>query len=277
MARNFRELLDKNWAQQKFLCVGLDPDFENVPAHLKRGSLHDALLSFNRGIIDATADIAGSYKPNTAFYEAHGDEGWEVLRETIQYIHEKVPDAPVIADAKRGDIGHTNNGYVNAMFGYLKADAITVHPYLGSEALRPFLDQADKGVIVLCRTSNPGASEVQDVRVGDVPLYQEIARMVAQSWNTNGNCALVVGATYPEELALVRSIAPELPILIPGIGTQGGDVEKTVQNGRDARGAGMIIASSRSIMYASDGEDFADAARCSAQALDSAIRRAAVR
>lgn len=272
MARDFRELLEKNWSQQKFLCVGLDPDYEKVPEYLKQDGAHNALLAFNRGIIDATKDIAGSYKPNTAFYEAHGDIGWEVLRETIQYIHEQAPDAPVIADAKRGDIGNTNNGYVDAIFGYLQADAITVHPYLGSEALKPFLDRSDKGVIVLCRTSNPGAREVQDMEVGGTPLYQAVARMVSESWNGNGNCALVVGATYPDELAAVRSIARDMPILIPGIGAQGGDIEKTVQNGKDARGAGIIIASSRAIMYASNGTDFEAAARAAAQELDSAIR-----
>ncbi len=277
MVRNFRDMLEKNWAAGKFLCVGLDPDFEKVPEHLKRHGIHDALLAFNRGIIDATADIAGSYKPNTAFYEAYGDIGWEVLRETIQYIRENAPDAPVIADAKRGDIGNSNNGYVDAIFKHLQADAITVHPYLGAEALKPFLEQSDKGVIVLCRTSNPGAREVQDLLVGDIPLYQAVARMVADSWNANGNCALVVGATYPNELALVRSIAPDLPILIPGVGAQGGDVKKTIENGRDARGCGMIIASSRAIMYASNGTDFEEAAHRAAYALDSAIREAAVR
>ncbi len=270
-------MLEQNWAQQKFLCVGLDPDITKMPAHLQGLGKKDAIVSFNRGIIDATADIAGSYKPNTAFYEAHGEAGWEALRETIAYIKERSPDAPVIADAKRGDIGNTNNGYVDAVFTHLGADAITVHPYLGSEALKPFLDQADKGVIVLCRTSNAGAHEVQDLRVGDIPLYLAIARMVSESWNTKGNCALVVGATYPDELGTVRSVVGDMPILIPGIGAQGGDIEKTVMNGRDARGAGMIIASSRSIMYASDGPDFIEAAHAAAHTLDSAIRAAAVR
>lgn len=270
-------MLESNWAKQKFLSVGLDPVFDQMPEHLKSLGPEQAIVAFNRAIIDATADIAGSYKPNTAFYEAYGDAGWRALTETVRYIQETVPNAPVIADAKRGDIGNTNNGYAEAIFRDLKADAITVHPYLGSEALAPFLDCADKGVIVLCRTSNPGAHEVQDLRVGDIPLYLCVARMVADSWNRNGNCALVVGATYPDELAAVRSIAKDLPILIPGIGAQGGDVEKTVSSGRDARGAGMIIASSRAIMYASNKADFAEAARSAAQELDSAIRAAAVR
>ncbi len=183
----------------------------------------------------------------------------------------------MIADSKRGDIGSTNNGYVQSVFGNLQADAITVHPYLGAEALKPFLDNPDIGVIVLCRTSNEGAREIQDLLVDDVPLYQVIARKVAEEWNENGNCALVVGATYPEELRLVRTIAPGLPILIPGIGAQGGDLEKTVRSGIDERGSGIIISASRAIMYASSGEDFAEAAGRCAQDMHSAIMKAAVR
>lgn len=270
--RNFRDLLEHNWSEQKFLCVGLDPDYEKIPEHLKADGMHDALLAFNREIIDATKDIAGSYKPNTAFYEAYGDMGWEVLRETIEYIHAVVPHAPVIADAKRADIGNTNHGYVEAIFRHLHADALTVHPYLGSEALKPFLEEKDKGVIVLCRTSNSGSGELQDLDVDGVPLYLAVARMVNDSWNENGNCALVVGATYPDELARVRTVAPHLPILIPGIGVQGGDVQKTVHSGLDSGGKGIIIASSRAIMYASSGTDFAEAARSAAQEFDRAIR-----
>jgi orotidine-5'-phosphate decarboxylase len=275
MSRNFRKLIDAKWQQKKFLCVGLDPDFEKIPAHLRGHGVHDALLAFNRAIIDATKDIVCAYKPNSAFYEAHGDIGWEVLRETIQYIREHAPDVAVILDAKRADIGNTNNGYIAAAFGNLQADAITVHPYLGSDALMPFLEQQDIGVIVLCRTSNPGAGEVQDLQVGNEPLYLAIARMVAEKWDVNGNCALVVGATYPDELRNVRAVAPDLPILIPGVGAQGGDVESTVRAGIDARGGGIIITASRSIIYASGGEDFAEAARESAQTCDRAIREAA--
>ncbi len=272
MTRNFRALIDSQWAMSKFLCVGLDPDFDKLPTQLKGLGVREGLLAFNRGIIDATAGIAGSYKPNTAFYEAHGAEGWDVLKETIRYINEKAPLAPVIADAKRGDIGNTNNGYVSALFGDLNADAVTVHPYLGSEALKPFLDQKDKGVFVLCRTSNAGGGELQDLDVSGAPLYSHIARIVADSWNVNGNCGLVIGATYPEELASVRSITPSIPLLIPGIGAQGGDLVATV---RAARGH-MLISSSRSIMYASSGEDFAEAASRSAQELHNAIINAAV-
>ncbi len=277
MARNFRELLESQWAEQKFLCVGLDPDLSKIPQHLKSLSARDALFLFNKAIIDATADIAGSFKPNTAFFEAYGDEGWGALKDVITYIRTSAPGALVIADAKRGDIGNTNNGYVSAIFDYLGADAITVHPYLGAEALQPFLDRSDKGVIVLCRTSNAGSGELQDLNVGGEPLYMRVARLVHDSWNTHGNCALVVGATYPDDIAKVRSITPDMPLLIPGIGAQGGDVEKTVVRAMDARGAGMIIASSRAVMYASSEPDFQDAARRVARELDSAIRKAAVR
>ena len=272
MARHFGDLTTAQWAQQKLLCVRLDSDYEKLPEHLRELGVRQALVAFNRAIVDATKDIAGSYKPNTAFYEAHGDEGWAALRETIQYIHEQAESIPVIVDAKRADIGNTNNGYVDAIFENLRADAITVHPYLGREALAPFLAREEKGIIVLCRTSNPGSGEFQDLAVDGEPLYLRVARRVSEEWNEKGNCALVVGATYPEELAKVRAVT-QLPILIPGIGAQGGDIEKTVAAGKDSTGAGMMIAASRSILFASSGKDFAEAAARSAQELDSAIRK----
>lgn len=267
--KSFRAMLEHNSAQQKFLCVGLDPDFNKIPKHLQVLGPRDGLLVFNRTIIDATADVAGSYKPNTAFYEAYGEAGWDVLGQTVEYIRERAPAAIVIADAKRGDIGHTNNGYVQALFRQLEADAVTVHPYLGAEALQPFLQEKNKGVFILCKTSNQGAAEIQDLIVDKTPLYMHIARMVQESWNVNDNCGLVVGATYPEEIQRVREVAPTLPFLIPGIGAQGGSVEATV---RAARGGPMLISASRSILYASSGEDFAEAARSSAQELHRAIR-----
>ena len=271
MSRHFGELTKAQWARQKFLSVGLDSELTKLPDDLRQLGVREALVGFNRAIIDATKDIAGSYKPNTAFYEAHGDEGWAALRETIQYIQEQAPETPVIVDAKRADIGNTNNGYVDAIFENLRADAITVHPYLGKEALAPFLARKEKGIIVLCRTSNPGSGEFQDLDVDGEPLYLRVARRVSEAWNDAGNCALVVGATYPEELAKVRAIS-QLPILIPGIGAQGGDIGKTVAAGKDSAGAGMMIAASRSIIFASSGADFAEAARKSAQELDSAIK-----
>ena len=271
MERHFSDLLARSQSSQKFLCVGLDPEFSKIPEHLRALGVRDGLRAFNRAIIDATHDIAGSYKPNTAFYEAYGADGWDVLRETVAYINSTVPETVVIADAKRADIGNTNNGYAEAIFGSAGADAITVHPYLGSEALRPFLDRKDKGVFVLCRTSNPGSGEMQDLNVDGMPLYERVARSVHTSWNVNGNCGLVVGATYPTELTSVREIT-DMPILIPGIGAQGGDVDETVR----AAKRNMLISVSRAILYVSDGPDFAEAARRSAQELHSSIIKAAV-
>lgn len=185
------------------------------------------------------------------------------LYQTVRYIKNNYPHIPVILDAKRADIGSTNDGYVKATFDLMGADAITVHPYLGKEALKPFLDRKDKGTIVLVRTSNPGAGEFQDLTPGEtgLPLYQVVAKNVASSWNENGNCCVVVGATYPKELAEVREIVGNMPILIPGVGAQGGDVEAVVKSGQDSRGMGMIINSSRGIIFASKNEDFAQAAR----------------
>ncbi len=274
MSRDFRKLLEAKWDEGKFLCVGLDPDFEKIPESARKEGTRETIVNFNRAIIDATKDIVCAYKPNSAFYEAHGDEGWSALRETIQYIRDQAPDVAVILDGKRGDIGNTNNGYVESAFNHLHADAVTIQPYLGREAVRPFLDHKDKGVIVLCKTSNDGASEFQDLLVQGAPLYQVVARQVAQKWNSNGNCALVVGATYPAELAEVRAIAPDMPILIPGIGTQNGDLQKTVAAGKTADGKGMIISASRAVIFASSGKDFAEAARAKAQELHDAITKA---
>lgn len=267
--RNFRKMLEAQWEKGNFVCVGLDSEFSKIPESARRSGnerdidIANTIVAFNRAIVEATKDIVCVYKPNVAFYETHGSDGLNALHRTIVYIHYIAPDVPVILDAKRADIGNTNAGYVKAAFDFLQADAITVHPYLGREALQPFLDQKDKGIIVLCRTSNPGAGEFQDLRVSvdGWKLYQLIAHYVARDWNKNSNCALVVGATYPEELEGVRQIVGDMPILIPGIGAQGGDVEKTVKAGKDSRGKGIIINSSRGIIFASNGPDFAEAAR----------------
>lgn len=265
MKRNFMELLRAQWAKGKFVCVGLDSEYDKIPKSfaLFHGGfgLGSIITKFNKKIVEATVGIVCAYKPNFAFYVAHGEDGIKALHETIAYIHMVAPDVPVILDAKVADIGNTNNGYVQMAFEYLQADAITVHPYLGQEALRPFLDCKDKGVIVICRTSNPGASEFQGDNDVTWPLYKIVAEHVTKKWNKNGNCALVVGATYPEELAEVRKIVGDMPILIPGIGAQGGDVEKTVKAGKDSNNEGMIINSSRGIIFASKNEDFAEAAR----------------
>jgi orotidine-5'-phosphate decarboxylase len=279
--RNFRELLENQWARRNFLCVGLDSDYNNekFPASVKAGGdAAESVRRFNWAIVDATKDLVGAYKPNIAFYEALGEKGWYVLKTTMDYIRTEAPDVPIILDAKRADIGSTNAGYVKGLFDFLKADAITVHPYLGREALAPFLERAEKGIFVLCRTSNPGAGEFQDAWVqtdwsptGTAPLYQYVAFKIAKDWNGKGNCGLVVGATYPEELRMVRQLAPELPILIPAVGAQGGDLEQAVSVGKDSRNRGFIINSSRGIIFASSGADFAEAARRETEKLRDAI------
>lgn len=265
--RIFKNLLAAQWQQGNFLCVGLDPDLEKIPKEFQKGNVVETLVAFNTAIIDATKDLVCAYKPNSAFYERYGADGIRALKDTIAVSRALAPEIPVILDAKRADLDNTNKGYVYSAFDELGADAITVHPYLGSEALEPFLSRQDKGVIVLCRTSNPGAKEFQDLDVGGEPLYMRVARTVQDTWNTRGNCGIVVGATYPEELKKIRSVVPDLPILIPGIGAQGGDLEKSVINGRDSQGGGIIISTSRAVIYAAS-------VRESAQAFDSAIRKA---
>ncbi|HEY4489866.1 MAG TPA: orotidine-5'-phosphate decarboxylase [Candidatus Paceibacterota bacterium] len=296
--RDFRELLQARWDEGKFVCVGLDSELGKIPKSVRMNDdVRTTIYGFNASIVSQTKDLVCAYKINIAFYEAHGVEGIEALRGTIVDIHSKAPYVPVILDAKRADIGNTNAGYVQMAFDYLGVDAITVHPYLGQEALQPFLDRADKGIIVLCRTSNPGAGELQDLLIsvhgeeadtldhggivsgwvssseGQAPLYTHIAYQVSRSWNKNNNCALVVGATYPYELQDVRQIVGDMPILIPGIGAQGGDLEATVRAGKNSRGQGMIINSSRGIIFASSGEDFAEAARRETQKLHDAINQ----
>ncbi|HZU69654.1 MAG TPA: orotidine-5'-phosphate decarboxylase [Ktedonobacteraceae bacterium] len=272
----FIEKLEYCWNQGNLLCVGLDSAYEQLPAKVKSGqTIEEAIFAFNREIIDATHDLVCAYKPNTAFYEAQDREGLQALIRTVRYIRESYSHIPVILDAKRADIGSTNAGYVEAAFDLIGVDAITVHPYLGKEALAPFLARKEKGIIILVKTSNPGAGEFQDLPVGDSqePLYQVVARHVAQSWNDNGNCAVVVGATYPVELKKVRSIIGDMPILIPGIGAQGGEIAATVDAGKDSRGWGMIISSSRAIIFASKEDDFAQVARKAAEELRMEINR----
>ena len=267
--RPFRDLLEARWDCGRFVSVGLDPVWEKLPDVIRAGidggrntaSRAMAVASFCNAIVDATADLACAFKPNAAFFEAFGAPGAEALLAVIRHIAAVAPEVPVIYDAKRGDIGSTNRGYADHAFDELRADAITVHPYLGREALDPFLGRIDKGTIVLVRTSNVGGGEFQDLLVDGEPLYRIVARRVAEAWNGNTNCAVVVGATYPDELAEVRRIVGTMPILIPGIGAQGGDLRRTVEAGRDARGRGMIINSSRGIIYASESDDFAEAAR----------------
>jgi orotidine-5'-phosphate decarboxylase len=254
---------------ESLLCVGLDPEPSRLPA--ARREHPDAIFEFCRAIVDATADLVCCFKPQIAHFAAQRAEG--ALERLIAHIHDAHPGVPVILDAKRGDIGSTAQHYATEAFERYRADAVTANPYLGRDAVQPFLDRADRGVILLCRTSNPGARDLQDLDVGGRPLYQHVARLVAREWNAKGNCALVVGATYPTELAAVRALVGDLPILVPGVGAQGGDVEAVIRNGRNSQGAGLIISSSRAILYASDGIEFADAARAQAQRLRDEINR----
>jgi orotidine-5'-phosphate decarboxylase len=243
------KLLNTSRKNKSWLCIGLDPDPELMP--------RVDVLQFNKAIIEATSDLVCAYKPNLAFYEALGTEGLAILEKTIKYIP---GDIPVIGDAKRGDIGNTAKAYARALFSILGFDAATVNPYLGFDSIEPFISYQDKGVFILCRTSNRGAADFQSLYTNGLPLYEAVARK-AKEWNIHGNIGLVVGATYPEELERIRSICPEMPLLIPGIGAQGGDLASAVGYGVDAQGEKAIINVSRQILYASKEKDFARAAR----------------
>ena len=262
---SFRERLGHvSEANRTLLCVGLDPD----PASM---AVPDA-ADFNRAIVDATADLVCAYKPNLAFYEALGSAGIVALERTVAHIRERAPDVVVIADAKRGDMASSSARYARALFETWGFDAATVNGYQGGEALEPFLDYEDKGVFVLCKTSNPGASEFQDIVLASGRrLFEEVACRAAE-WNTRGNVGLVVGATYPDDLATVRGICPAMPVLLPGVGAQGGDLEASVRAGVDADGRGLVVSSSRGVIYASrEPADFATAARSAAVELRSRI------
>jgi len=260
----FAQQLEGAWKKNDSLvCVGLDPEIERFPAHIRKEP--SPIFQFNRSIIDATADLVCAYKPQFAHYAAY--EAEDQLERTIEYIHRVHPGIPVILDAKRGDIGNTAERYAIEAFERYGADAVTVNPYLGGDSLEPFLRHAERGVLILCRTSNPGAGDLQDLMIEGRPLYQVVAELAARRWNSRGNCLLVVGATYPRELAEVRALVGEMPLLVPGVGAQGGDVEQVVASGRTRSGTGLVISSSRAILYASAGEDFARAARAATASL----------
>lgn len=273
---DFMTSLRQAWSRNgSLVCVGLDPEQSRFPTTLQDD--RDAVFTFCRAIIDATADLVCAYKPQIAHFAALGAE--DTLRRLVAHVHASHPGIPVILDAKRGDIGSTAQHYASEAFDRYGADAVTVNPYLGRDSIQPFLDRADKGVIILCRTSNPGARDLQDLFIRDdggneLRLYQHVAQTVSREWNGNRNCALVVGATYPEELADVRARVGDLPLLVPGVGAQGGDVEAVVRTGRTADGTGLMISSSRAILYAGKGPDYADAARAAASALRDEINRA---
>jgi orotidine-5'-phosphate decarboxylase len=254
----FIEKLERAWdVNGSLVCVGLDPEIERFPPQVVDQA--SPIFQFNKAIIDATADLVCAYKPQFAHYAAY--EAEDQLERTIDYIQSTYPGIPVILDSKRGDVGNTAERYAIEAFERYHADAVTVSPYLGGDSMEPFLKYEDKGVIILCRTSNPGAGDLQDLEVGGRRLFHIVADLAARRWNTRGNCALVVGATYPRELAEVREIVGNMPFLVPGVGAQGGDVAQAVRSGQTAAGAGLVISSSRSILYASSGEDFVSAAR----------------
>ena len=254
----FTQQLEHAWDKNDSLvCVGLDPEIERFPEHIRAGP--SPIFQFNRAVIDATADLVCAYKPQFAHYAAY--EAEDQLERTIEYIHRVHPGLPVILDAKRGDIGNTAERYAIEAFERYGADAVTVNPYLGGDSLEPFLRHAERGVAILCRTSNPGSGDLQDLPVAGRPLYQVVAELAARRWNSRGNCLLVVGATYPHELAEVRALVGDMPLLVPGVGAQGGDVKQVVGSGRTRTGTGLIVSSSRAILYASAGEDFTAAAR----------------
>ncbi len=262
----FHERLALGWAASgSMLCVGLDPDPARMPAPLQGAP--DAALRFCRAIVDATADLVCAFKPQFAHFAAQRAE--PQLEALCTYIRDRYPHVVLVLDAKRGDVGSTAEQYAVEAFGRYGADAVTVNPYLGTDAAEPFLRQG--GVLALCRTSNPGSNDVQDLSVDGEPLYVRVARMVAERWAPHGDCGLVVGATYPEQLRIVREVAGELPILVPGVGTQGGDVAAAVQAGVTADGSGLLVSASRSILYAAADDTFATAARTAAIALRDAI------
>ena len=267
---SFITVLRDRWTSANSLvCVGLDPEPSKFPAQFANDP--DAVFAFCRAIVDAAAEYVCCFKPQIAHFAALGAE--DALQRLIAHIHAAHPGVPVILDSKRGDIGSTAQHYATEAFDRYAADAVTANPYLGRDSLQPFLDRADKGVVILCRTSNPGAADLQDLQVQERPLYQHVAEKIAREWNANGNCALVVGATWPQQLREVRTIVGDMPLLVPGVGAQGGDVEAVVTNAKAADGTGLVVSSSRAILYASSGDDFAEAARAAAKTLRDEINR----
>ena len=268
----FINKLNAAWAaNDSLLCVGLDPDMGRLPAQFQ--SAPDGIYQFCTAIIDATADLACAFKPQIAYFAALGAEGQ--LERICAYLRDKYPHIPLILDSKRGDIGATAKQYAREAYDRYGADAVTVSPYMGSDSVEPYMEWSDRGVIVLCRTSNPGGSDLQFLETDGEPLYLRVASLVADKWNRHGQCGLVVGATFPAELAAVRArVGADMPLLVPGVGAQGGDVLATVQAGCNAAGTGMLINSSRAILYASQGDDWRDAAKAMALQTRDAINAA---
>ncbi len=276
-SNTFTQQLESAWTSQgSMLCVGFDPDPKRLPLSLQ--GKPEGIFEFCREIADSTADLVCSFKPQFAYFASQRAE--PQLEKLIKHLKDKYPHIPVILDSKRGDIGSTAEHYASEAFERYGADAVTVNPYMGFDSVEPYLRHSGKGVIVLCRTSNPGGSDLQFLNVAPdgAPLYLHVARLAAEKWNSSGQLSLVVGATFPEEIARVRAIVGDMPLLIPGIGAQGGDINATVNAGSIAHkpGIGMMINSSRAILYASSGSDFAQAARTIAQSTRDALRAAAL-
>jgi orotidine-5'-phosphate decarboxylase len=266
----FTEMLRERWrTADTLLCVGLDPDLTRFPAHLRAAD--DSIFEFCRAIVDATADLVCAFKPQIAYFASQRAE--DQLESLVAHIRRQHPAVPVILDAKRGDIGSTAEHYAREAFERYGAHAVTLSPYMGFDSIQPYLAYADRGAFLLCRTSNAGGADLQMLDVGGERLYEKLARLAASNWNSNGQLGLVVGATYPSELARVRALAGELPLLVPGIGAQGGDIDASVRAGQTTTGDGIIINSSRAILYAGHGDDFAAQARAVAQRTGEEINR----
>lgn len=260
---NKQQIINQIKAKKSFLCVGLDTDIKKIPQHLLNEE--DPVFAFNKSIIDATAEYAVAYKPNTAFYEVYGAKGWASLEKTINYIKEKHPEIFVIADAKRGDIGNTSANYARAFFETLKADALTVAPYMGVDSVEPFLCFEDKWVVLLALTSNKGSKDFQYLNAEGKELYKNVL-MKSQEWADDNKMMYVVGATHPEELGEIRKMLPNHFFLVPGVGAQGGDLQAVARHGLNGQ-IGLLVNSSRGIIYASNGEDFAEKAAGEAKKL----------
>lgn len=255
---SFTTKLNEIWkTNNSLVCVGLDPDLKKLPESLKNHK--EPIFEFNRQIIDQTHDLVCAYKPQMAYYA--GQNALDQLLRTIEYLKTNYPKIPVILDAKRGDIGPTAQMYGKEAFDIFKADALTVNPYMGTDSLLPLLEREDKGIIILCRTSNSGAFDFQTKKVGEHFLYEEVAHLASSKWNKFNNVSLVVGATATDEIQRVRNIVGNMPLLVPGIGAQGGNLKNTINFGIDKNKTGLIINSSRAIIYASNDANFAKKAK----------------
>lgn len=265
----YEKLRNIQLKNNSLLCIGLDSDFDHIPSFVKKEN--DPQFSFNKAIIDETYNLVSAYKPNSAFYEALGNKGVAQLKMTCDYIHSHYPDIPIILDAKRGDIGNTNKGYASFAFEFLKADAVTVMPYMGIESLKAFFAYKDRGIIVGCHSSNPGGKEFQDLVFEGIPLYKIVAKNLMKQYGDNPNTMIFMGATYPEQIKEIREIVNDMTLLIPGLGSQGGDTEKTIKAGLNADKAGLILNASRSIIFSSDTIDYAKMAKKEALGLHKII------